>query len=315
MFGGRDALPCLGKLHQSLVMKRFIANLLHPGWTNFGALASGAEEDEGSMLGRPGSAARSAGSPAGTLAAASAAALAAGSPVTSIGPANSGNGGPPKHSQLSGYTCVAAAARDGADALVAGTAGSRLRWVDLETGTLRADLYCRPLSRWQVIMQLTGRLRHAWHPPGACDGSISWVLALCVWILFTSSSSLIVRLKLWSVTSTSPGFSTLARWVRFSLTCQGLNPLLLQGQGSSAVVAVQQARGAGQSPEGWLGVGLASGHAAVVDARCGALSAFWQAHEAGLSALSCCGSDMLLTGSQVKQFRDLPQFVVLRLSC
>lgn len=83
------------------------------------------------------------------------------------------------------------------------------------------------------------------------------------------------------------------------LDCDGVHPLLLQGQGSGAVVSVQQARGADESPQGWLGAGLASGHAAVVDARCGALSAFWQAHEAGLTALSCCGCDMLLTGSQV----------------
>jgi hypothetical protein len=51
---------------------------------------------------------------------------------------------------LSGYTCVTAAVRRGSDALVAGTSGGRLRWLDLGTGGLQADLYCRPLSRWQV---------------------------------------------------------------------------------------------------------------------------------------------------------------------
>lgn len=73
----------------------------------------------------------------------------------------------------------------------------------------------------------------------------------------------------------------------------------LQVQGSNAMVAVQQGGGGSHSQEGWLGAGLASGHAAVMDTRCGELCAFWHAHEAGLSALACSGDHMLLTGSQV----------------
>ena len=78
-----------------------------------------------------------------------------------------------------------------------------------------------------------------------------------------------------------------------------LLPVDLQVQGSRAVVAVQQGGGNSHSHGGCLGAGLASGQAALVDARCGGLTAFWQAHEAGLSTLACCMDHMLLTGSQV----------------
>ena len=50
-----------------------------------------------------------------------------------------------------GYTCVAAAQRGGVyDALVAGTSDGWLRWLDLASGAVRADVYCRPLHRWQA---------------------------------------------------------------------------------------------------------------------------------------------------------------------
>lgn len=65
------------------------------------------------------------------------------------------------------------------------------------------------------------------------------------------------------------------------------------------MAAVQQGGGGSHEQEGWLAAGLAGGHAAVVDARCGELCAFWQAHEVGVSAVACCAQHMLLTGSQV----------------
>ncbi|KAK9916467.1 hypothetical protein WJX75_002924 [Coccomyxa subellipsoidea] len=184
------------------------------GWITFGALASSAEEAAREAVARPGSAAGAAASPAAV----------SGTPSSTLSPAGPGaasigGGAPPKQASLSGYTCVTAAVRDGVDMLVAGTADGRVRWLDLERGVTCADLYCRPLSRWQV-------------------------------------------------------------------------------QGSSAMVAVQQGGGGTHSQEGWLGAGLASGHAAVMDTRCGELCAFWHAHEAGLSALACSGDHMLLTGSQ-----------------
>lgn len=48
------------------------------------------------------------------------------------------------------YTCVAPAQRGSADGLVAGTASGRLRWLDLERGCSCADVYCHPISCWQV---------------------------------------------------------------------------------------------------------------------------------------------------------------------
>jgi len=55
------------------------------------------------------------------------------------------------HTRLStAYTCVAPAQRGWADGLVAGTAGGRLRWLDLERGCSCADVYCHPISRWLV---------------------------------------------------------------------------------------------------------------------------------------------------------------------
>lgn len=76
----------------------------------------------------------------------------AGGPVTAAysGTTVNTSGASPRRPAVSGYTCVAAALRGGADALVAGTGGGRLRWLDLATGALRANMYCRPLNRWQV---------------------------------------------------------------------------------------------------------------------------------------------------------------------
>lgn len=34
--------------------------------------------------------------------------------------------------------------------LVAGTANGRARWIDVEQGVLKGDLYCRPLTKGQV---------------------------------------------------------------------------------------------------------------------------------------------------------------------
>lgn len=118
------------------------------GWTTFGALASSAEEAAREAAARPGSASGAAASPAAVSGTPS-------STLSSAGPGAAGGGGgaPPKQASLSGYTCVTAAVRDGVDMLVAGTADGRVRWLDLERGVTRADLYCRPLSRWQV----TGR--------------------------------------------------------------------------------------------------------------------------------------------------------------
>ena len=36
--------------------------------------------------------------------------------------------------------------------LVAGTANGRARWIDVEQGVLKADLYCRPLTKGQVCV-------------------------------------------------------------------------------------------------------------------------------------------------------------------
>ncbi len=51
----------------------------------------------------------------------------------------------------SAYTCVASAQRGCTDCLVAGTTGGRLRWLDLETSCPLADVYCHPISRWQMV--------------------------------------------------------------------------------------------------------------------------------------------------------------------
>ena len=51
----------------------------------------------------------------------------------------------------SAYTCAAPAQRGCTDCLVAGTVGGRLRWLDLEKGCPLADVYCHPISRWQVV--------------------------------------------------------------------------------------------------------------------------------------------------------------------
>ena len=78
----------------------------------------------------------------------------------------------------------------------------------------------------------------------------------------------------------------------------------MQGQGTSAVVAVQQGgagaqRSSSGSEEGWIAAGLAGGHVALADARSGVVHAMWRAHEYGLSALAACGQHLLLTASQV----------------
>lgn len=55
-----------------------------------------------------------------------------------------------------GYSALAGGQRgcgEGRD-LVAGTANGRARWIDVEQGMLKADLYCRPLSKGQVRVSL-----------------------------------------------------------------------------------------------------------------------------------------------------------------
>lgn len=48
-----------------------------------------------------------------------------------------------------GYSALAGGREEGRD-LVAGTANGRARWIDVERGVLKTDLYCRPLSKGQV---------------------------------------------------------------------------------------------------------------------------------------------------------------------
>ena len=50
----------------------------------------------------------------------------------------------------SGYTCVAAVPGARGPLLLGGTVNGKLRWLDMQTGLLQADVYCRPLGRWQV---------------------------------------------------------------------------------------------------------------------------------------------------------------------
>ena len=50
----------------------------------------------------------------------------------------------------SGYTCVAAVQGAHGPLLLGGTVNGKLRWLDMQTGLLQADMYCRPLGRWQV---------------------------------------------------------------------------------------------------------------------------------------------------------------------
>ncbi len=47
--------------------------------------------------------------------------------------------------------------------------------------------------------------------------------------------------------------------------------------------------------------GMASGHAAVADARTGAVAALWRAHADGVTAVCCPAASALLTGSQVRR--------------
>ena len=53
------------------------------------------------------------------------------------------------------------------------------------------------------------------------------------------------------------------------------------------------------SDSGFVAAGLASGHAAVADARCGQLVGCWRAHDAEITSVSSQGSHLLLTCSQV----------------
>lgn len=48
--------------------------------------------------------------------------------------------------------------------LVAGTANGRARWIDVEHGVLKADLYCRPLTKGQVC---ASALQHGMALPAA----------------------------------------------------------------------------------------------------------------------------------------------------
>lgn len=153
--------------HHSTAAKRFAdaSSLCMPGWTNFGAPTAGPESGEvqaamatREAAARPGSAVSSTAALAGLQGAGSAAAPAAG-PSTSTGAAaaiGGGGGGvgsaSPRQPPSAGYTCITTATRDGATMLVAGTTDGRLRWLDLECSAARADLYCRPLSRRQVII-------------------------------------------------------------------------------------------------------------------------------------------------------------------
>lgn len=84
--------------------------------------------------------------------------------------------------------------------------------------------------------------------------------------------------------------------VASSMACDSF-PACVQGQGGSAVVAVDQSRQGAQAA--WLAVGLSGGHAALADPRTGQLGAFWRAHDAGLTCLASCSEHLVLTGSQV----------------
>ena len=70
-----------------------------------------------------------------------------------------------------------------------------------------------------------------------------------------------------------------------------------QGEGNSAVMAIDQSRAA--SRNSWLAVGLSGGHAALADPRTGELGAFWNAHDAGLTCLVSSCNHAVLTSSQV----------------
>ena len=52
------------------------------------------------------------------------------------------------------------------------------------------------------------------------------------------------------------------------------------------------------SDSGFVAAGLASGHAAVADVRCGHLVGCWRAHDAEITSVSRQGSHLLLTCSQ-----------------
>ncbi len=69
----------------------------------------------------------------------------------------------PSAAYSGGYTCVSAAQRGGAAALLAGTADGRVRWLDVASGACCADLYCRPLHRWQASLQ-TSSIHHCMPP-------------------------------------------------------------------------------------------------------------------------------------------------------
>ncbi|KAK9824404.1 hypothetical protein WJX72_010051 [[Myrmecia] bisecta] len=52
------------------------------------------------------------------------------------------------------------------------------------------------------------------------------------------------------------------------------------------------------SPDGWVAAGLASGHASVLDGRCGQLVHSWRAHDLPITAMSAVGDHLLLSASQ-----------------
>ena len=57
--------------------------------------------------------------------------------------------------------------------LVAGTANGRARWIDVEQGVLKADLYCRPLTKGQVC----GFCPATWNVPTCCSVQLAVVVS------------------------------------------------------------------------------------------------------------------------------------------
>ena len=70
------------------------------------------------------------------------------------------------------------------------------------------------------------------------------------------------------------------------------------------------------SDSGFVAAGLASGHAAVADVRCGQLVGCWRAHDAEITSVSSQGSHLLLTCSQVGDLGSGPcRFILLGCCC
>ena len=61
----------------------------------------------------------------------------------------------------------------------------------------------------------------------------------------------------------------------------------------------------------YVAAGLASGHAAVADMRCGQLVGCWRAHDAEITSVSSQGSHLLLTCSQVGHPDSAPAVLIL----